>query len=250
MGPNHQVSDHKLPALRVWFVSLGRCPMPSEAFSFGAGPHLKTGFDQGRRCRQRQGFPGLKRTIREFEARIALMPRSGIGAGIGPGPPSFFKGTGKRRVGFVSTELSAQHRRRGLNSVVVQVGPWRGPTEPFFPLTRPVIAWDMQAAPAFIRQRIVRSDDVGSRSPCPLKVIAIPAFRCLRGGIRQYCEVTENHSRGRPQRCVQKLSDPKGMTVYPLSLSPLPDPSLPKSLYGRFQCAGGTGGIKLSSLGI
>lgn len=46
-------------------------PSPPRLFLFWCCPHLKLGVDQGRRCRQRQGFPGLKRTIREFEARIA-----------------------------------------------------------------------------------------------------------------------------------------------------------------------------------
>lgn len=134
------------------------------------------------------GFPGPERTIREFEARIALMPRSGIGAGSVPALRPLSREQAKEELGSVVTELSAQHRRRGLNSVVVQVGPWRGPTEPFFPLTRPVIAWDMQAASAFSCQRIVRGTTWVTQ-PLSLKVIAIPAFRCLRGGIRQYCEV-------------------------------------------------------------
>lgn len=46
-------------------------PSPPRLFLFRCRPHHKRGFDQGRLCRQRQGFPGLKRTIREFEARIA-----------------------------------------------------------------------------------------------------------------------------------------------------------------------------------
>lgn len=83
-----------------------------------------------------------------------------------------------------------------------------------FPLTRPVIAWDKQAASAFSCQRIVQATTWVTQ-PLSFKVTATPASRCLRGGIRQYCEVSENHSRGRPQRCVQKLSAPYGMTLYP-----------------------------------
>lgn len=81
-------------------------PSPPRLFLFRCRPHHKRGFDQGRLCRQRQGFPGLKRTIREFEARIALMPRSGNRSGIGPGPPSRFTGNRqKEESGSVETEL-------------------------------------------------------------------------------------------------------------------------------------------------
>lgn len=86
-------------------------------------PHLKPGFDQRRRSRQRQGFLSLKRTIREFEARIALMPRSGIGAGSVPALRPRAWEQANEELGSVVTELKPQWRRRGLNSVVARVGP-------------------------------------------------------------------------------------------------------------------------------
>lgn len=123
MGPNHQVSDHKQPVVRVGFVASEGAPSPPEAFSLVPCSHVKRGFDQGRQCRQLQGFPGLERTIREFEARIALMPRSGVGAGSVPALRPRRVGIGKQELGSVETELKPQQHRRGLNSVGVQGGP-------------------------------------------------------------------------------------------------------------------------------
>lgn len=108
------------------------------------------------------------------------MPGSGIGAGSVPALRPLSRKQAKQELGSVVTELKPQHRRRGLNSVVVQVGPWRGPTKPFFPLTRPVIAWDTQAASAFSCQRIVRATTWVTQ-PLSLKVTAIQAFKVPPG---------------------------------------------------------------------
>lgn len=121
MGLDRQVSDRQLPGFWVPVCKPRKVPQALPRLFYWCRPHLKRGFDQRRRSRQRQGFLSLKRTIREFEARIALMPRSGIGAGSVPALRPRRVGTGKQRVGVRRDRVEApmaaarfeQRRRAG-----------------------------------------------------------------------------------------------------------------------------------------